>query len=107
MHGIAIVAEENTSAALRPDLIHDCGNSRIPSCGAVYRVITLPEHLLVQIEIRMGIIYVNYGKSRAVHVPLSVHFHDVKKLLSTLDKIEYQEASDRNNCDGEQHDKNR
>jgi hypothetical protein len=60
MESIAAVTKKNTSLALSPNLLYKRGDARVASCGTVYCVVALPEHLLMQIKIGMAVVYLNY-----------------------------------------------
>jgi hypothetical protein len=75
MKSIAAVAKENTCLALSPNLFHNRGNARVTPSGTVYRVVALPEHLLVQIKIGMAVVHLDDCKVLApahFFLPLSI-----------------------------------
>ena len=108
MEGITAVAKENTPLALSPNLFYERGDARVTSRGTVYRVVALPEHLLVQIKIGMAVVHLNDCKVFSAAHFLFSPFLLVQGVLwvfasfplpaaaalSTMNQIHYKEDSD-------------
>src|SRR5664280_3790296 len=74
MKSIAAVAKKNAPLPLSPNLFYNRGHACVTSGGTVYRMVALPEHLLVQIKIGMAIVQLNDSQRRSIcHFLYSFH----------------------------------
>jgi hypothetical protein len=65
MQSVTAVAKE-TVFYFGPYTFYNCGNAGITSGQAVNSMVTLPEHLLVDIKISMSIVHLNDGEAGSV-----------------------------------------